>query len=148
MAMAKTETTDPADPAPDAPVILGDPAAIAASVDADSWLRTGDIVTFDDDGWFRVTGRIKELTEYNGYHVAPAELEQILLTHLAVADAVVVQSPDESAGVVTAQVARQAATPRRPATAPAYYLRRPAEWWISAFTRSASQPESRGQEPA
>jgi acyl-CoA synthetase (AMP-forming)/AMP-acid ligase II/NAD(P)-dependent dehydrogenase (short-subunit alcohol dehydrogenase family) len=79
---------------------LNDPEATATTIDADGWVHTGDIVTFDSDGWFRVTDRIKELIKYKGYQVAPAELEEILLTHPAVADAAVVRSPDEAAGEV------------------------------------------------
>ncbi len=79
---------------------LGDPGATAATIDADGWVHTGDIVTFDTDGWFRVTDRIKEMIKYKGYQVAPAELEEILLTHPAVADTAVVRSPDEAAGEV------------------------------------------------
>ena len=79
---------------------LGNPAATAAMIDADGWLHTGDVVTTDRDGWFRVTGRIKELIKYKGFQVAPAELEGVLLTHPAVGDAAVVRSPDEIAGEV------------------------------------------------
>ena len=79
---------------------LGNPAATAAMIDSDGWLHTGDVVTSDRDGWFRVTGRIKELIKYNGFQVAPAELEGVLLTHPAVGDAAVVRSPDEIAGEV------------------------------------------------
>ena len=69
-------------------------------IDSDGWLHTGDVVTSDRDGWFRVTGRIKELIKYKGFQVAPAELEGVLLTHPAVGDAAVVRSPDEIAGEV------------------------------------------------
>jgi acyl-CoA synthetase (AMP-forming)/AMP-acid ligase II len=79
---------------------LGNPAATAAMIDGDGWLHTGDVVTSDPDGWFQVTGRIKELIKYKGFQVAPAELEGVLLTHPAVGDAAVVRSPDEMAGEV------------------------------------------------
>jgi acyl-CoA synthetase (AMP-forming)/AMP-acid ligase II/NAD(P)-dependent dehydrogenase (short-subunit alcohol dehydrogenase family) len=79
---------------------LDDPEATAATIDADGWVHTGDIVTVDSDGWFRVTDRLKELIKYKGYQVAPAELEEVLLTNPAVADAAVVRTPDESAGEV------------------------------------------------
>jgi acyl-CoA synthetase (AMP-forming)/AMP-acid ligase II len=79
---------------------LGNPAATGATIDADGWLHTGDVVTADQDGWFRVTGRIKELIKYKGFQVAPAELEGVLLTHPAIGDAAVVRSPDETAGEV------------------------------------------------
>jgi acyl-CoA synthetase (AMP-forming)/AMP-acid ligase II len=79
---------------------LDDPAATAAAIDADGWLHTGDIVTADAEGWYRVTGRIEELIKYKGYQVAPAELEDVLRAHPAVAEVAVVRSPDESAGQV------------------------------------------------
>jgi acyl-CoA synthetase (AMP-forming)/AMP-acid ligase II/NAD(P)-dependent dehydrogenase (short-subunit alcohol dehydrogenase family) len=79
---------------------LTDLEATAATIDVDGWVRTGDIVTCDASGWFHVVDRAKELIKYKGFQVAPAELEAILLTHPAVADAAVVRSPDETAGEV------------------------------------------------
>jgi acyl-CoA synthetase (AMP-forming)/AMP-acid ligase II len=79
---------------------LADPQATAATIDADGWLRTGDIVTVDENGWFHVTDRVKELIKYKAYQVAPAELEALLLTHPAVADAAVVRQRDALAGEV------------------------------------------------
>jgi acyl-CoA synthetase (AMP-forming)/AMP-acid ligase II len=73
---------------------LGRPAETAEMIDADGWLHTGDIARVDDDGWFYITGRVKELIKYKGYQVAPAELEGVLRGHPAVADAVVVGAPD------------------------------------------------------
>jgi acyl-CoA synthetase (AMP-forming)/AMP-acid ligase II/NAD(P)-dependent dehydrogenase (short-subunit alcohol dehydrogenase family) len=93
---------------------LDDPSATAAAVDAGGWLHTGDIVTVDADGWYRVTDRIKELIKYKGYQVAPAELEDLLLAHPAVADVAVVRSPDEAAGEVP-----KAFVVRRPGADPA-----------------------------
>jgi acyl-CoA synthetase (AMP-forming)/AMP-acid ligase II len=79
---------------------LGNDAATALTVDADGWLRTGDIVSADPDGWFFIVDRVKELIKYKGYQVAPAELEAVLVSHPDVADAAVVGSPDEEAGEV------------------------------------------------
>jgi acyl-CoA synthetase (AMP-forming)/AMP-acid ligase II len=92
---------------------LNNPDATAATIDADGWLHTGDIVTIDSDGWYYVTDRIKELIKYKGFQVAPAELEAILVTHPAVADAAVVPSPDPAAGEVPKAfiVLREPATP-------------------------------------
>ena len=92
---------------------LDDPQATAAMLDADGWVRTGDVVTVDEEGWFRVTDRIKELIKYKGFQVAPAELEDILLTHPAVADVAVVRCPDEHAG----EVPKAFIVPRGPVTA-------------------------------
>jgi acyl-CoA synthetase (AMP-forming)/AMP-acid ligase II len=79
---------------------LANAAATVATVDADGWLRTGDVVRADADGWFLIVDRVKELIKYKGYQVAPAELEALLVSHPAVADAAVVGSPDEEAGEV------------------------------------------------
>jgi acyl-CoA synthetase (AMP-forming)/AMP-acid ligase II len=79
---------------------LNNPQATAATIDADGWVHTGDIVTADAHGWFRVVDRAKELIKYKGYQVAPAELEALLLTHPGVADCAVIASPDPEAGEV------------------------------------------------
>ena len=92
---------------------LDDPQATAATIDADGWLHSGDIVTVDESGWFRVADRIKELIKYKGFQVAPAELEDVLLTHPAVADAAVVRRSDEQAG----EVPKAFVVPRRPVSA-------------------------------
>jgi acyl-CoA synthetase (AMP-forming)/AMP-acid ligase II len=79
---------------------LNNPGATAQILDKDGWLHTGDIGHADPDGDFYVVDRVKELIKYKGYQVPPAELEAILLTHPAVADAVVIPSADEEAGEV------------------------------------------------
>jgi acyl-CoA synthetase (AMP-forming)/AMP-acid ligase II len=79
---------------------LNNPTATAQILDGDGWLHTGDIGRADADGDFYVVDRLKELIKYKGYQVPPAELEAILLTHPAVADAAVIASPDEDAGEV------------------------------------------------
>jgi acyl-CoA synthetase (AMP-forming)/AMP-acid ligase II len=76
------------------------PAATAATVDPDGWLHTGDLCSFDADGYLFVVDRLKELIKYKGYQVAPAELEHLLAAHPAVADAAVVPRPDPEAGEV------------------------------------------------
>lgn len=62
------------------------------------WLRTGDVAHYDDDGYFYITDRLKELIKVRGYQVAPAELEALLLTHEHISDAAVIQIPDEASG--------------------------------------------------
>jgi acyl-CoA synthetase (AMP-forming)/AMP-acid ligase II/NAD(P)-dependent dehydrogenase (short-subunit alcohol dehydrogenase family) len=74
------------------------PQATADTLDADGWVHTGDIAIADEQGWFRVVDRVKELIKYKGYQVAPAELEDVLVTHPAVADCAVIGSPDAEAG--------------------------------------------------
>jgi len=79
---------------------LNQPAETAASIDADGWYHTGDVGYVDEDGWFFIVDRTKELIKYKGMQVAPAELEALLLTHPAVLDVAVVRRPDEDAGEV------------------------------------------------
>jgi acyl-coenzyme A synthetase/AMP-(fatty) acid ligase len=66
----------------------------------DGWLHSGDIGHVDDDGYFYVVDRVKELIKYKGLQIAPAELEAVLISHPAIADAAVVRVPDEEAGEV------------------------------------------------
>jgi len=77
---------------------LNNPEATAATLDEDGWLHTGDVALVDDDGFFWIVDRVKELIKYKGYQVAPAEIEAVLLTHTSIADAAVIGIPDEAAG--------------------------------------------------
>jgi acyl-CoA synthetase (AMP-forming)/AMP-acid ligase II len=77
---------------------LNQPDATAQLIDGDGWAHTGDVGSCDEDGYLTVVDRIKELIKYKGLQVAPAELEAVLLSHPAVADAAVIPSPDEEAG--------------------------------------------------
>ncbi|KAA8497344.1 4-coumarate--CoA ligase 2 [Porphyridium purpureum] len=73
---------------------LNAPEATAATIDGQGWLHTGDVAHFDADGFIYIVDRIKELIKYKGFQVVPAELEGILLTHPAIADAAVIGVPD------------------------------------------------------
>ena len=77
---------------------LNNPQATAETIDEEGWLHTGDIGTFDDEGYLFIKDRLKELIKFKGYQIAPAELEAILLTHPKVADAAVIGMPDEESG--------------------------------------------------
>ncbi|MGV9933381.1 4-coumarate--CoA ligase family protein [Streptomyces olivaceoviridis] len=79
---------------------LGRPDATAAMIDADGWLRTGDVGFVDAGGWLFVVDRVKELIKYKGFQVAPAELEALLLTHPDIADAAVIGAYDEEGNEV------------------------------------------------
>ncbi|KAJ9585733.1 hypothetical protein L9F63_002523 [Diploptera punctata] len=76
----------------------GDFQATSATVDEDGFLHTGDVGYYDQEGFFYIVDRIKELIKYKGYQVPPAELEAILLSHPDVKDAAVIGIPDESTG--------------------------------------------------
>jgi acyl-CoA synthetase (AMP-forming)/AMP-acid ligase II len=94
---------------------LNRPEATAAMIDAEGWLHTGDVGYADEEGCFFVVDRVKELIKYKGMQVAPAELEAVLLSHPAVADAAVVPLPHEEAGQVPKGyvVLRSQATPEQ-----------------------------------
>jgi acyl-CoA synthetase (AMP-forming)/AMP-acid ligase II len=69
-------------------------------IDEEGWFHTGDVGYADDDGYFYIVDRVKELIKYKAYQVAPAELEALLVSHPAIADAAVIPSPDELAGEI------------------------------------------------
>jgi HIP---CoA ligase len=79
---------------------LDDPAATAAAVDADGWLHTGDVGVLDERGYLRITDRLKDMFIAGGFNVYPAEVEQVLVRHDAVAEVAVVGMPDERLGEV------------------------------------------------
>ena len=79
---------------------LKQPQATAESIDADGWYHSGDIGCVDDEGFFFIVDRVKELIKYKAMQVSPAELEALLVTHPDVADAAVIPSPDEEAGEI------------------------------------------------
>jgi acyl-CoA synthetase (AMP-forming)/AMP-acid ligase II len=79
---------------------LNNPEATAVTVDADGWLRTGDIGTIAPDGHLTVVDRLKELIKVKGFQVAPAELESLLLEHPRIADVAVIPVADDDAGEV------------------------------------------------
>jgi len=60
------------------------------------WLRTGDIVTMDDDGFITIVDRLKELIIVGGFNVSPSEVESVLRSHPSISDAAVVGLPGAS----------------------------------------------------
>ncbi len=66
---------------------LGDPAASAAALTADGWLRTGDLRRMDAEGYVFVTGRLTELIIKGGENIAPREIDEALYTHPDVIEA-------------------------------------------------------------
>jgi acyl-CoA synthetase (AMP-forming)/AMP-acid ligase II len=78
----------------------GDPVATAETIDAQGWLHTGDIGVVDEAGNVRITDRIKDMYIVGGFNVHPAEVENGILGHPAIAQVAVVGAPDERLGEV------------------------------------------------
>jgi acyl-CoA synthetase (AMP-forming)/AMP-acid ligase II len=76
------------------------PQANAATFTSDGWMRTGDIGYVDADQHIFLIDRLKEMIKYNALQVAPAELEDIILSHPEVLDVAVVGAPDAAAGEI------------------------------------------------
>lgn len=74
------------------------PAETAAAITPDGWLHSGDIALRTPDGYYRITGRIKDMIIRGGENIYPREIEEFLYTHPAVADVQVVGLPDAKFG--------------------------------------------------
>lgn len=74
---------------------LNKPDATAETLDADGYLHTGDIATYNEGGWFNIVDRAKELIKYKGYQIPPAELEALLLSNPKIMDAAVIGVLDD-----------------------------------------------------
>ncbi|GAB3609077.1 FadD3 family acyl-CoA ligase [Humibacter ginsengiterrae] len=79
---------------------IGDREQTAAAIDAEGWLRTGDLGFVDDDGYLHLTGRAKELFKVGGELVAPVEVELVLSGATGVSQAFVAGIPDERYGEI------------------------------------------------
>lgn len=77
---------------------LNRPEETAATLLADGWIRTGDIVTVSEDGFITVVDRLKELIITGGFNVSPSEVEETLISHPDIDDAAVVGLPREDGG--------------------------------------------------
>jgi len=73
---------------------LNNPTATASSITTDGWFKTGDIATRDEEGYYKIVDRKKELIKYKGFQVPPAELESVLLQHPEIVDAAVIGVDD------------------------------------------------------
>mgnify|MGYP002622732929 CR=1 FL=1 len=76
----------------------GQPEATSEAIDAEGWLHTGDLALRQADGYYRITGRIKELVIRGGENIYPREIEEFLFTHPAVEQSAVVGVPDPKYG--------------------------------------------------
>jgi fatty-acyl-CoA synthase len=82
-------------------VMLGyynNPAATALAIDAENWLHTGDLAVRLPNGYFKITGRLKDMVIRGGENVYPREIEEYLFTHGAIEQASVVGVPDPKYG--------------------------------------------------
>ncbi len=76
----------------------GNPEATAAAIDADGWLHSGDLAVRLANGYYKITGRIKDMVIRGGENIYPREIEEFLFTHPAIEQASVVGVPDPKYG--------------------------------------------------
>ena len=74
------------------------PEATAQAIDKDGWLHTGDLCTVDEDGYYKVVGRIKDMIIRGGENIYPKEIEECLYTCDKVSDVQVIGVPSEAYG--------------------------------------------------
>ena len=79
-------------------VMLGywdDAERTAEAIDAAGWMHTGDLATMDEDGYFNIVGRIKDMVIRGGENIYPREVEEFLYRHPKIADVQVIGVPDD-----------------------------------------------------
>src|SRR5690606_34902310 len=74
------------------------PEATREAIGDDGWFRTGDVGYFDEDGFYFVCDRVKDMVISGGENVYPAEVESVLFEHPAIAEVSVIGQPDEKWG--------------------------------------------------
>jgi acyl-CoA synthetase (AMP-forming)/AMP-acid ligase II len=82
-----------------------DPEQTAATIDADGWLHTGDVACVNPNGTVRILDRLKDVVIVGGFNAYPAEMENVLRGHPAIADICVIGWPDDRMGEVCAACA-------------------------------------------
>lgn len=80
---------------------LDDPVATAETVDAAGWLHTGDLGTMDNRDYLKIVGRLKDMLIVGGFNAYPAEIENTMVSHPAIAQVAVIGVEDERLGEVT-----------------------------------------------
>ena len=105
------------------------PEATAAAIDAEGWLHTGDLGRMDARGYVKITGRVKEMIIRGGENLFPAEIENALLEHDAIAEVAVVGIPDDIWGEQVACFMR------------ASHAERPDDAALKAFIRARLAPQ-------
>lgn len=130
-------------------VMLGyndNPEATAKTIDAEGWLHTGDLGSMDARGYLKITGRVKEMIIRGGENLFPAEIENALLEHPAIAEIAVVGVPDEKWGEQVACFMRCSGGEKPTAAELRAFVRErlaaqktPAYWiWIDAWPLTGS----------
>lgn len=130
-------------------VMLGyndNPEATAKTIDAEGWLHTGDLGRMDARGYLKITGRVKEMIIRGGENLFPAEIENTLLEHPAIAEIAVIGVPDEKWGEQVACFMRCSIGDKpTPAELKAFIRERlspqktPAYWiWVDAWPLTGS----------
>lgn len=122
------------------------PEATRATLDPEGWLHTGDLGTMDTRGYLRVTGRLKEMIIRGGENLFPAEIENAMLEHAAIADCAVVGIPHARWGEVVACFIRAVGASRPTASELARFCRErlspqktPAQWiYLEEWPTTAS----------
>ncbi|MEZ5500773.1 MAG: AMP-binding protein [Steroidobacteraceae bacterium] len=122
------------------------PEATAKAIDSEGWLHTGDLGTMDARGYLKITGRVKEMIIRGGENLFPAEIENALLEHEAIAEVAVVGVPDGKWGEQVACFMRAATGERPDATALKAFIRErlspqktPRYWvWVDAWPLTGS----------
>ncbi|VDN59066.1 unnamed protein product [Dracunculus medinensis] len=79
---------------------LNNRAATDNAIDTEGWLHTGDVAYYNEEGYYFIVDRLKDLIKVNGLQVCPSELEDLLKSHPNIADAAVIGIPDEDHGQV------------------------------------------------
>ncbi len=74
------------------------PAATASAIDENGWLHTGDLARRDSNGYYKITGRIKDMIIRGGENIYPKEIEDFIYTHPKVSDVQVIGVPDKAYG--------------------------------------------------
>ncbi|MGI5902356.1 MAG: AMP-binding protein [Desulfitobacteriia bacterium] len=74
------------------------PEATATAIDEDGWLHTGDLARRDENGYYKITGRIRDMIIRGGENIYPKEIEDFIYTHPKVKDVQVIGVPDEQYG--------------------------------------------------
>jgi fatty-acyl-CoA synthase len=122
------------------------PEATAATIGADGWLHTGDLGRMDARGYVRITGRVKEMIIRGGENLFPAEIENAMLEHEAIAEVAVVGIPDEKWGEKVACFLRGNGRPKPDDAALKVFIRErlspqktPAYWiWVDEWPLTGS----------